>query len=72
MAPFWLMEMRNSSATIIQKMRERTPSLTEVPVAGVITEWAARERSRTRQPHGRPITRTPAPKMAKEARQPTA
>ena len=71
MAPFWLMEIRNSSATMIQKIRERTPALTVAPVAGIAAESAARERSRTREPHGSPMTRTAAPKIAKEDRQPT-
>jgi hypothetical protein len=38
MAPFWLMEIRNSSATMIQNILARNPSLTVAPEAGFADE----------------------------------
>src|ERR1700722_15529762 len=68
--PFLLMEMRNSSATMIQKIRDRTPSLTVAPEIGVAAVCLGSESSRTREPHGNPMAKTAAPKIAKEARHP--
>jgi hypothetical protein len=67
-----VIEIRNRPATIIQKIRERTPSLTAAPVTGAAKIWDARGRSRMRKPQGSPMARTLKPRIAKEARHPTA
>src|SRR5580658_1508019 len=70
MTPFWLIEIRNKVATMIQKIRDRGPSPTEEPLSGVGAERIAWGRARTREAQGSPIASTPAPRSAKDARQP--